>query len=545
MGARPVLDGVSVSALESLLVRLDATDRQTIEEVIAPRMGAVWRPKFENRPQCEAYYSQADLLLYGGGAGGGKTDLLIGLACTSHELSVIFRRQAVELLAVENRLLQIMGRNGWNGQDRIYRSGERMIELGHLERPGAELSWQGRPHDFIGFDEGAQLQRHKVQFVLGWLRSTRPGQRRRAVIASNPPEGAQGAWLTEWFAPWVDPLFINPAKYGELRWAAAAPNEEGTTIWLTSGAPIIFERDIEWRLATPEEIARRDERVVQPLTRTFIQSLLENNPFLAETGYRAQIQSMPEPWRSRLLHGDWQAGRSDALRQVIPLRWVEAANERWRVSGGKPKSKMLCVGVDVAQGGSNETVLAPLHGNWFGELTKRRGIDTLDGPAVAGEVMQVMRDGALIAIDITGGWGGSARDHLMQIKHLEVSGIVASGASRRMTKDGKLYFYNKRSEMWWKFREALDPQYGDDIALPPDRRLTAQLCAPTWKTRGDKILIESKDEVMKRLGGASTDDADAVIMAWSEREAAIERSKPVAVDPVDAGPSHPQSWMGM
>jgi hypothetical protein len=46
--------------------------------------------------------------------------------------------------------------------------------------------WNGREaHDFIGFDEGAQLARSKVHFVLGWLRSVDPNQRRRCVIASN------------------------------------------------------------------------------------------------------------------------------------------------------------------------------------------------------------------------------------------------------------------------------------------------------------------------------------------------------------------------
>ena len=47
------------------------------------------------------------------------------------------------------------------------------------------------------------------------------------------------------------------------------------------------------------------------------------------------------------------------------------------------------------------------------------------------------------------------------------------------------------------------------MQLPPDRRLAAQLAAPTWKLRGDQILIESKDDIRARLG-SSTDDADAV-----------------------------------
>ena len=54
--------------------------------------GPLWAPEPSNAPQLAAYNRQADLLLYGGAAGGGKTDLLLGLALTAHARSVIFRR---------------------------------------------------------------------------------------------------------------------------------------------------------------------------------------------------------------------------------------------------------------------------------------------------------------------------------------------------------------------------------------------------------------------------------------------------------------------
>lgn len=58
-----------------------------------------------------------------------------------------------------------------------------------------------------------------------------------------------------------------------------------------------------------------------------------------------------------------------------------------------PKLKMLALGVDVAQGGPDQTVLAPLYGSYFAELVTRPGVDTRDGPAVAGLVIEHMRDG--------------------------------------------------------------------------------------------------------------------------------------------------------
>ena len=63
---------------------------------------------------------------------------------------------------------------------------------------------------------------------------------------------------------------------------------------------------------------------------------------------------------------------------------------------------------------------------------------------------------------------------------------------------------------------------GDGIALPPDRRLAAQLAAPTWQLKGNAIAIESKEDLAKRIG-SSTDDADAVILAWYQRQEALRR----------------------
>jgi hypothetical protein len=52
----------------------------------------VWVPNIG--PQHEAYHCQADELFYGGQAGGGKSDLLLGLALTGHDRSLILQRRA-------------------------------------------------------------------------------------------------------------------------------------------------------------------------------------------------------------------------------------------------------------------------------------------------------------------------------------------------------------------------------------------------------------------------------------------------------------------
>lgn len=516
--------------LERYVASLDAAQKTELDTILHKELTAAWLPEPENQPQVSAYYSLADLLLYGGAAGAGKTSLVVGVAITCHEKSVIFRAKAVDLRGVADYLLEVAGgRDGWNGSDKILRRPGITIELSHLEKPGSERSHQGRPRDFIGFDEGAQLSRQKVQFVLGWLRSSNPKQRRRCIIASNPPTGGDGEWLIEWFAPWLDPTFPHPAKSGELRWAATAPDREGTTIWLPDGRPIVFLKDRDWRLATPGEIEEKNKDVVAPLTRTFIPGRLDDNPYLANTGYRAQLQTLPEPLRSQMLHGNFLAGRQDHEWQVIPTQWVKAAMDRWTPEPPN-NAAMTAIGVDVAQGGADKTVLAPRHGPWFAPLIVKPGIETPTGSEVAALVVLCRRNNAKVIIDVGGGYGGAAK---MWLKDNEIDSIGFNGAneSGQFSKDKQLSFVNKRSETHWRFREALDPGQdgGSPIAIPPSPTILADLTAPRWKLTARGIQIESKEDLKKsdRLG-RSPDEGDSIVIAWSEGERALiaaERKK--------------------
>ena len=194
---------------------------------------------------------------------------------------------------------------------------------------------------------------------------------------------------------------------------------------------------------------------LRALSCTFIPARLSDNRFLRRRRYEAQLMRLPEPLRSKLLHGDFLAGREDGANQVIPWAWIEAG--AGALDAGRRRGvKMTTLGVDVAQGGADDTVLAPLHGTWFAPLIKRRGIDTTNGPAVAALVVEHMRDGAQIVIDLTGGWGGSALRPSGGAGHPGRAGGVLGG-SRERTRDGQLSFLNERSEMWWKVREALEP----------------------------------------------------------------------------------------
>jgi hypothetical protein len=362
--------------------------------VIEPRSAELWSPL--PGPQQQAFESPANCLLYGGQAGGGKTDLGLGLALTRHQRSLFCRRRYGDLEAVRERAFAIVGtRSGFNGSTDIFRlPGGRVLQFFAALHPGDERNQQGQPKDLLVVDEAAHWQRPMIDFLMAWVRTTDPGQRCRTVLCSNPPtayeeaEGVSG-WLQQMFAPWVDPGFTDrPAKPGELRWVIS--DADGRDQWVEGPG------SYHVGLAEP----------VQAKSRTFIGANVDDNPYLASTGYRATLQALPEPLRSALLLGDWSASQVDSAFQLIPAAWVKAAQARWVPGIPGP---MDAIGVDVAMGGTDETIICERRGTWFGPIRSFMGIDTSNGPSTAALVFGARRDNAMIGVDAIG-WGQTVYD---------------------------------------------------------------------------------------------------------------------------------------
>lgn len=151
----------------------------------------------------------------------------------------------------------------------------------------------------------------------------------------------------------------------------------------------------------------------------------------------------------------------------------------------------------------------------YGPFIAVPGSQTPTGADCAGLVIARRRDQAGVVVDMGGGYGGSVYEHL-KTNEIDVVAYKGAGASTRRTSDGQLKFTNKRSESWWKFREALDPGQsgGSPIMLPDDPKVIADLAAPTFEVTPNGIKIEPKEDVCARLG-RSTDRGDAVVMAWT------------------------------
>ena len=466
----------------------------------------LWTP--QAGPQLAAYESKADILFYGGAAGGGKTDLLMGLCLTSQEHSIIFRREAVQLIGIEERMSKICGtRDGYNSTTGVWRlPGGKVMELGSVKLPDDWMKYQGRPHDAKLFDELTHFTELQFRTLIGWLRSDNPNIRQRVVGAGNPPTSSDGEWVKRFWAPWLDPQHPRPAKPGELRWYVT--DEKGEDLEVADSEPVQVGKD--W---------------VKPKSRTFIPSSVDDNLFLSSTGYKATLQALPEPLRSQMLRGDFNAGASDPAWQLIPTEWVKEAQARWTKRDAK--GPMTVLGLDPARGGLDKTTVARRHAEWFDELISVPGAVTKDGPTTAGLVAPLIRNGAPICVDSIG-IGSSALDFLTGL-NLLVYPVVGSESSDLMDKAGQLRFRNKRAEMYWLMREALDPNAAVPIALPQDQELASDLCAVRYKVvtmgRVAAIQIRSKDEIREVLG-RSPDKGDAVAMTFANGIPRLERGKP-------------------
>lgn len=514
------------SEARGLLSFLTPEEQAELQGLIDADLAAVaWRPL--PGPQSMANASLADIIGFGGAAGGGKTDLGCGKAWTQHRKVMLLRRVGTELMGILDRFEELFGTDvGRNGQQKVWRTARPdgvplQIEWASLPNLGDERGFQGRPHDLLWFDEAANFLEQQVRFLMGWVRSTVPGQRQQMLLTFNPPTTSEGRWIVDFFGPWLDKKHaLFPTAPGVLRYAATVPDQArgmSRDVWVDdtgkplSGAPFVL---IDGRIVYDFDVKDfAPEDVITPKSRTFIPSRVTDNPFLMGTGYLAQLQALPEPLRSQMLKGDFLAGMTDDPWQVIPTEWVEIAQARWKER--RPRGEMLTMGVDVARGGRDNSTIATRHkaeasSYWFDRLHLYPGQETPDGPKVAGLVIGERRDEATILLDVIG-VGASPYDVLNGM-NLDVYGINVAEKATAKDRSGRLAFLNLRSQLWWKFRELLDPAYDTGVALPPDPELAKELCAPRWELSGMTIKVESREEIVERIG-RSPDRATAVVLA--------------------------------
>lgn len=504
--------------LDHLVVEDPEKVKEIIEKVEAAGIDKrLWLPN--PGPQTMAYKSQADVLYYGGAAGGGKSQLMLGLASCEHRVSRLFRRQFTDIDGeggLAPGLQDILGTwKGYNSQRHVWRipndmteGVQRNVEFGAFTNQTEAERYQGRAADFFAFDEAVQFQEDLVEFIIGWNRTTIPGQRCRTLLASNPPVTPEGLWIFDWFAPWLDPeypdpLNLGPAKPGELR-------------YFTKINGIRTEVDKDW--VGHVEDAQGNLVEIHPKSYTFIPASLSDNIDLLESGYASQLASLPAHLQDALLKGQFDTTLEDRDLQIIPTEWVLKAQSRWQMRKQDLESlPMDALGVDVADGGKDRMAIVGLHGATFTEVFTKPGVEVDTTEKKAAFVLKHLKDDAQINIDAGGGYGGGLADMLLN-NELNVKKCKGAFGSEAMDRTKTRKFHNKRVEYIWRFREALDPENGDNVALPPGRHILMELTAfeeDDHPEMRDVIKVKKNEKIVEKIG-RSPDLAWAFFFAWAE-----------------------------
>lgn len=232
---------------------------------------------------------------------------------------------------------------------------------------------------------------------------------------------------------------------------------------------------------------------------------------------------------------------------VIPLAWIEAANKRWEerieildhywnwIDGAKrgvwPRWRWRdagnadpvdSLGVDIARSDNGDkTVVARRQAVTITQLDRYALADTQPIVGYASNLLERWAS-AYAVVDVIG-IGSGPYDQLRERFGRRAVPFNASESSDMKDRSKELEFADKRSAAWWHMRELLDPAYDSPIALPPCDLLIGDLTAPRRgrMTSAGKLRVESKDDIRKRLG-RSTDDGDAVVMAFYERRRAVQ-----------------------
>lgn len=451
--------------------------------------------------------------------------LLLLLAATQHRRSIIFRRVYPNLKGMIEKSKELLrGVARYNSTDKMWRGipGDRILEFGAMEYEEDREKYRGQEHDGKFYDELSEFTQSQFEFTSAWNRTTIPGQHCKVVATFNPPSSRKGAWIIKKLAPWLDANYRGePAAPGELRW-------------------FIRDRETNEDVEVPNgDLLEYKGELLKPRSRTFIPASLDDNPYLKDSGYRAMLQSLPEPLRSQLLYGKFDLTDDDHQYQVIPSEWVRAAQKRWVE---RKWSQPDVMGVDVSRAGKDETIIAGRWEHWIAPLQVHPGESVPNGRILA-DLITVARPNnrTVIVIDVVG-VGSSPYDFLRDrnIPTFGFSGAMAAidpvNDKILTDKTGVMGFKNMRAYAWWRARDWLDPSnynVGDAMPeLPPDEELFADLTTPRWQKgtvtarhedAGIKVVIqvEEKDDIKKRLDGRSPDRGDAVVMSlieWTDKD---------------------------
>jgi hypothetical protein len=295
--------------------------------------------------------------LYGGSAGGGKTDALIMEALRdvgqSSYRGLILRRTFPQLQEILDRTRQhypLLGGEYRAGTHRWHFPSGATVSLGHIQNEGDEYNYQGHEYGFLAFDEAGQFSPKQYLYLQSRCRSTNPKVKPRVRAATNPG-GVGHQFLKERF------------RIGHV--------EPGTSI----------------------------QDPVTGLSRVFIPAKFTDNPSLTvnDPDYVRRLMQLPEIERLRLMEGVWDAFEGQVFAELsteihgiepFPLipEWTYFRTFDWGYA-----APWVCIWWAVDFDGRLYIVKIAYGAKWDDTQSKNVGVRQSD-VEIAREIMRVERE---------------------------------------------------------------------------------------------------------------------------------------------------------
>lgn len=298
-------------------------------------------------PQTDFLSSSADIVIYGGSAGGGKT---YGMLLEPLRHIGVKGFQAVMLRRTSKQITKAGG--PWDESFNIYsqlggipksttlewefRSGAK-VSMGHIEYDSDLDSWLGAQVALFMFDQLETFTERMFFYMLSRNRSI-CGVKPYVRATCNPDARS---WLAKFLIWWIDqdsglPI---PERSGKIRWMVRIGRD---IHWSDSR-----DAAIEFAMASGFDESTAEE---MPKSVTFIPARVEDNKILMakNPGYRANLLAMPQFDRGRLYDGNW---RERPETGEFPFNWFDGKwFERWPLN---PVVKTMAL--DPSKGKNDKT----------------------------------------------------------------------------------------------------------------------------------------------------------------------------------------------
>jgi predicted phage terminase large subunit-like protein len=287
-------------------------------------------------PQTMFLASPADIAIYGGAAGGGKTYALLLDPLRHYNTKgfggTIFRRTTVQVRTEGGLWDESMKLySQFNGRPREHqlewRFPKMTMSFANLEYEKDVHNYQGSQMPWMGWDELCHFSKNQFFYMLSRNRSA-IGVKPRVRATCNPDPDS---WVKEFIRWWLDDegRYARRDRAGVLRYFIRINDD---LIWANS----------------PEEIYAKYGRgkEIQPKSVTFIPASLDDNKILMEKdpGYLGNLLALNRVDRARLKDGDWLAKASAGtvfqrqwfpIVDAVPAGWIQAVRY-WDRAATKP-----------------------------------------------------------------------------------------------------------------------------------------------------------------------------------------------------------------